>query len=302
MPRTLRQRITRAGRQTVNAVVSRSLTRRSPLRRVAKYAAERAIRELTAQNDEALFLRNGSTGRYDRRIRSDILRRFRRIDREVSIKSTPSDGLFLAEALLSLDCRGAVVECGCFNGGSTAKLSIVAKATQRPLVVFDSFEGLPVSVDDDATDVHVRKPTKRPWRPGQYAIPLDAVKETVREYGELDVCTFVKGWFQDTLRSRLPDQIAFAFTDVDLSSSARECLVHVWPRLVEGGLFFSHDVAFVKVLLALNDEQLWRDTLREHPPVFFGAGFGMSDSSPHLGFAIKGHPSAEYIKGLTYRK
>jgi predicted O-methyltransferase YrrM len=302
MPGTIRQRITRAGRRTLNAVVARSLTRSSPLRGAAKYAAERAVRELTAQSDEDLFLRNASAGRYDRKVRSDILRRFRRIDREVSIKSTPSDGLFLAEALLSLVCHGAVVECGCFSGGSTAKLSIVAKATQRRLVVFDSFEGLPASGDDDAADVHVRRPIKRPWRPGEYAVPLDAVKETVREYGELDVCTFVKGWFQDTLRSGLPDRVAFAFTDVDLSSSARECLIHVWPRLAEGGVYFSHDVAFVKVLLALNDEQLWRDILREHPPVFFGAGFGMSDSSPHLGFAVKGRPSAQYIKGLTYRK
>lgn len=168
--------------------------------------------------------------------------------------------------------------------------------------MFDSFEGLPESDPDDAADFHARRATKRPWRRGEYAAPLDVVTATIREYGDLDACTFVKGWFQHTLRSGLPDPIAFAFTDVDLPSSARECLVHVWPRLAEGGVYFSHDVAFIKVLLALNDEQLWRDILREHPPVFFGAGFGMSDSSPHLGFAIKGHPSAEYIKGLTYRK
>jgi O-methyltransferase len=300
MRRTIAQRITRAGKRTLNATISRLLSPASPARPVVKYAAQRALRQLTAQDLEEGFLRNGSSD--DRAVRAEILRRFRRIDRDVPSKSTQSDGLVLAEALLSLPCQGAVVECGCFAGGSSAKLSIVASITERPLVVFDSFEGLPGSDADDASDFHGRKATKRPWRQGEYAAPLDVVQATIQEYGELDVCTFVKGWFQDTLQSQLPDKIAFAFTDVDLPSSARDCLIHIWPRLVDGGLFFSHDVAFVKVLLALNDERLWRDVLRQHPPVFLGAGFGTSDSSPHLGFAVKGRPTAEYIKSLTFHK
>ena len=302
MPQTIKQRLARAGKRTLKAVISRSVDRSSPVRGVVTYAAQRAVRQVSTQEDEERFLRNGSMGRYDRSVRTEILERYRRIDREVPIKSTRSDGLFLAEALLSLDCQGAVVECGCFNGGSTAKLSIVANLTQRAMGVFDSFEGLPESTPDDAIDVHVRRANQRPWRPGEYAAPLDVVQATVRDYGEIDACTFVKGWYQDTLNSSLPERIAFAFTDVDLPSSARECLLHIWPRLVDGGVFFSHDVAFVKVLLTLNEERLWKDILHEHPPVFFGAGFGMTDSSPHLGFAVKGHPSAEYIKSLTYMK
>ena len=41
------------------------------------------------------------------------------------------------------DTPGAIVECGCALGNSTAKLSIVAKHLDKKLYVFDSFEGLP---------------------------------------------------------------------------------------------------------------------------------------------------------------
>ena len=37
---------------------------------------------------------------------------------------------------------GAIVEAGSFHGGSTAKLSLVAKLCDRQLHVFDSFEGM----------------------------------------------------------------------------------------------------------------------------------------------------------------
>jgi hypothetical protein len=33
-----------------------------------------------------------------------------------------------------------------------------------------------------------------------------------------------------------------------------------------------------------------------------GAGYGMCDSSPHLGFAVKGRVTADYIKTLTFDK
>ena len=64
-----------------------------------------------------------------------------------------------------------------------------------------------------------------PWQPGDWAGPLDVVTANVQRWGELDVCRFVKGWFKDTLLAEnLPASIALAFTDVDLPSSARECL------------------------------------------------------------------------------
>ena len=75
--------------------------------------------------------------------RSEIVSRFERIDREVPIGSTPTDGLFLAEMMLNMEAEGVIVECGCYRGGSSAKLSIISKLLGRKLIIFDSFEGLP---------------------------------------------------------------------------------------------------------------------------------------------------------------
>lgn len=284
-------------------VVARTLPRQETvIGQAAKYAADCS----SVARYEDLFLGNGRGTKYDGSVRASILKRFRRIDKEMDIKTTPTDGLFLAEAMLSIDCPGAVVECGCFNGGSTAKLSIVAALTGRKLFVFDSFQGLPEADSYNTFDLHARKSvawTKRNhWRVGQYAAPVDAVKANIDRYGESSVCTFIKGWFNETLGPGLPQQVALAFTDVDLPSSAQECLLRIWPRLSDGGIFFSHDIAYLKVLQAFNDERLWRETFNEHPPIFFGAGFGMCDSSPHLGFAVKGGVTPDYIKSLTYDK
>ena len=90
------------------------------------------------------FIMNGKDKDINESIRVDIVRRFERIDQEVPIASTPTDGLFLAEMLLNMQANGDIVECGCYAGGSSAKLSIIAKLLNRELIVFDSFEGLPV--------------------------------------------------------------------------------------------------------------------------------------------------------------
>ena len=47
------------------------------------------------------------------------------------------------------DVEGAIMECGTFKGGCAANLSIIAKITNRKLLIYDSFEGLPESVEGD---------------------------------------------------------------------------------------------------------------------------------------------------------
>ena len=247
-----------------------------------------------------LFIRNGDGSPFGRGVRSQLVERFEWIHRNIRTASTATDALVMAEALLSLECEGDVVECGCFNGGSTAKLSVLAKLVGRKLHVFDSFEGLPEPNEGQAQELNARLGEEVEWAQGQYAAPLERVQANVERYGDVSVCTFHKGWFSETLNaSRLPGRIALAFTDVDLVSSARDCLVGIWPRLSVGGIYFSHDMAFVGVLQVFADKHLWRDLFREPVPIFFGAGFGLCDASPKLGYMVKGSDlSADYLKRL----
>ena len=80
-------------------------------------------------------------------------------------------------------------------------------------MVYDSFEGLP-DVDEAEKDRFNR---------GEYTGALDEVKSNVGKYGALEVCEFVRGWFDQTMPS-LKDPVVVAFVDVDLRDSLETCL------------------------------------------------------------------------------
>jgi len=252
----------------------------------------------------AAFIENGAQSRYDRALRSRLVDSFERIDREVPTLTSATDGLFLAEAVLSLEAEGDLVECGCFQGGSTAKLSLLAEVVGRRLLVFDSFGGLPQASGGESTDHDLRQTQTPHWQSGEYAGGLDVVKSNIDRFGALSVCRFHPGWFADTLTgANLPRPVALAFTDVDIVASVRDCLTALWPRLSEGGVFFSHDVTFFKVLRMFSDTVFWREVLGASPPIVFGAGFGICDDSPHLGFCVKARDlDPDYVSRLLLYK
>lgn len=257
------------------------------------------------QHREA-FLGNASKSKYDISIRKKVLDRFEIIDANVQSATTKTDGILIAEALLSMASEGDLVECGCYAGASTCKLSILANLLGKKLYVFDSFEGLPLVDGENLRDFHARRGQDwvTDWTAGRYAAQLDLVRSNVEQYGESDACVFVKGWFSEALfTEKLPEEISFAFVDVDIASSVRECIRGIWPRMVERGAFFSHDVAYIKVLQQLHDKEMWTETFHSYPPIIFGAGFGYGEHSPHLGFMVKGiTATADYINSLTLEK
>jgi Macrocin-O-methyltransferase (TylF) len=252
------------------------------------------------------FIENGGVSPFDRQIRAEIVTRFEAIDREVPISTTPTDGLFLAELLLNVEADGDVVECGCYAGGSSAKLSIIANLRDRQLYIFDSFAGLPIADQQFLTDNHCRRSNKwvTEWTDGRYAAELRDVYGVIERWGEISACHFVKGWFKETVNAdNLPTWVALAFADVDLASSARECFLPLWPRLANKGVYVTHDTAYIRVLQELYKPEVWRNAFDAIPPILFGAGFGLCDASPHIGYMVKGDSlTAEYLKGLTIDK
>jgi O-methyltransferase len=271
--------------------------RRLPvLQKVVRYVAKGVpvipghayVRRAAYVQMRAAFLAHGAGSPADLARRTRIVEAFERIHQHVRGVHPPTDLLFIAHALLGLEAKGSVVECGCYEGASTAKLSILARETGRRLLVFDSFEGLPESATVEQRDVRLRDGASLEWRKGWYAGSLATVEANVGRWGDRSVTTFVKGWFQDTLTDEnIGGPIALAFVDVDLASSVRDCLVGLWPRMAEGGIFFSHDVEFANALEVFADEKLWRDVLRWPMPLLLGAGYGLCDASPHVGFLLK---------------
>jgi O-methyltransferase len=117
-----------------------------------------------------------------------------------------------------------MVECGCYKGGSTAKLSLVARMTGRRLFVCDSFQGLPEPSAQDRLQQTFDLGEPTAYEKGQYAGSLDEVKANVRQFGALDQCEFIPGFFSNTLATLKADELSFVFMDVDYISSARDCL------------------------------------------------------------------------------
>lgn len=151
--------------------------------------------------------------------------------------------------------NGVVVEAGCFKGGSAAKLSHACAVASRELVLFDSFEGIPSNEEPHEKNIFGGRAY---FKVGAYAGSLEEVRKNIRHFGRLEVCTFKRGWFDDTM----PDfnsPITVAYVDVDLASSTRTCMKYLYPLLVPGGVIFSQDGHLPLVIEVLKDESFWRD-------------------------------------------
>ena len=215
-------------------------------------------------------------------LRADLVRAFSAIDSHISSGHSPYELLFIADAILKLDLAGPIVECGAYKGASSAKLSLVAKATGRKLYVCDSFQGLP-----QGEEKHQRTDgTTRKFVTGEYASSLDEVRNNIRRWGSLDPCHFVPGYFCDSLPA-LHVEPAAVFMDVDYVRSARECLKYLWPRLKAGGLFFTHEAAFLSFIQGITEGCWWHEHLGCCPPPIFGAGYGVDPLAPYVAYFCK---------------
>jgi O-methyltransferase len=225
----------------------------------------------------AWFIRRAKDSK-QKSLRQDLLRKFRRVDKEVQCLHSGKELLVMVDFLLNSAPEGCMVECGSYLGGSSAKLSLVAAVTGRRLYVCDSFEGLPqpIGADGDFNDAHSGSPQR--FGAGEYAARREVVEANVRRAGNFEVCTFVPGFFSDSLPILLGDgQIrpAFIFGDADLVGSTRDILRNLWPVLRAGGRFYTHDANLLEFCEGIMDGAFWQNDLGQFPPVLFGAGYGL---------------------------
>ena len=202
-----------------------------------------------------------------------VLRVFLRLRQESA--TTFPEQLLLLSSILSLDpdAPGHVAEFGCYKGASSVVLSIAAKKTGRKLLVFDSFEGLPEPTE---TVRNVTTGNVLDYRKGMYSGSLMHVRGNIERLGEIAAVEFVKGFYSDTLPQRPADErYAFIFEDADLVSSVKDVLIHSWPRLNPGGLFFSHEALDLEVCALFFDAEFWQTHHQCPPPGLVGVGAGL---------------------------
>jgi hypothetical protein len=253
-----------------------------------RYGARGTLsRYLFYQNELNLFLKALQTAEEKNKIKK-LIHNFSRIDRKLPCWHSPFQFFEIARYLLDLEIDGPMVECGCALGGSTAKLSLLAKETERKLYVCDSFEGMPPLPDGKQEIIYKGKyhqPSSVTYQ-GKFRTTLKEVKANIRKFGCIEVCEFIPGYFGSTL-PKLEINPAFVYNDVAIVSSARDCIKFLWPRLKPGGYWFTHEAGYLEYVYGLFDRQWWLENLGEPPPLVIGAGSGLSLLSPSLAYFQK---------------
>ena len=154
------------------------------------------------------------------------------------------------------EVEGVVMECGTWKGGTSATLSLACKIVGRKLVICDSFEGLPKS---DPVD------RQGGYAVGEYCGTIDEVRQNITRYGDISVCEFVKGWFNETL-PKFNQKIALAFLDVDMESSLNTCVLNLWPHLHDEGYVFIDEYVGVDYCALFYSERFWKENFNRTPP------------------------------------
>lgn len=128
---------------------------------------------------------------------------------------------------------GALVDCGVWNGGSTALLA--AAAPDRTVWAFDSFEGLPEPGELDGDHAAA-------WTGSCVGREANVI-EAFRRFARPEQLRVVKGWFEDTLAANALSigPIAVLHADGDWYDSVRVTLESLYDSIGPGGFVVIDD-------------------------------------------------------------
>lgn len=172
----------------------------------------------------------------DRRV-INLIKEIKKEDNHFLLK--PSE-IFLVYslALAQRKLDGDYSEVGVYRG-SSAKMICEAKG-DKPLYLFDTFEGLP---EVEEIDVLFSK--------NLFSVNLDCVGRRLAKYKNVYIA---KGVFPETASIVMNKRFAFVHLDVDIYKSTRDCLGFFYDRMVKGGIILSHDYSQAKGVKKAFDE------------------------------------------------
>lgn len=151
---------------------------------------------------------------------------------------------------------GAFVECGVWRGGSVLAAVLTLQklgVEDREIYLYDTFEGMTEPTEHDTS--RFDRPALETWREqtsaGQRAWGELFRPEVFDEAGVRAVLTstgypddrfhFVKGPVEETLPVRAPECLALLRLDTDWYASTRHEMMHLYPRLIDGGVLIIDD-------------------------------------------------------------
>lgn len=157
---------------------------------------------------------------------------------------------------------GAFVECGVGLGGSVMAMALTLETLSvedRDLYLFDTFRGITKPTEADVDYRGVAYLDHWPAMPDLFggSVPLSEVKAALATTGyDPARLHFIEGNVEETLPEHAPSQIALLRLDTDWYESTRHELVHLYPRLVEGGVIIIDDYGHLQGVRKATDEFL----------------------------------------------
>ena len=199
-----------------------------------------------------------------------IIKKIYIISHNIESPHTQREMLTFISDIMSISKQndGIIIEAGCYKGSSSSKFSLAADIVKKKLFIFDSFEGIPDNNEKHDKSIF-NKDVK--FNKGDYCGSLEEVKNNIKQYGKIDSCIFIKGWFEDTLPD-LKKSVSLAYIDVDLASSTKTCLKYIYPLLDEGGILYSQDGHLPLIVNLLKDESFWLNEVGYPKPEIIGLG------------------------------
>ena len=123
-----------------------------------------------------------------------LLQRFIAVDWNVVHGHRPAEINVICGYMVSkgkTTTESVFVEAGCWNGGSSAKFSILCELFGYKLHIYDSFQGVkPIAPSELIPGDYDYS--------GEYKATSEVVVSNISKYGHLEVCTLHPGWFSDT--------------------------------------------------------------------------------------------------------
>lgn len=162
--------------------------------------------------------------------------------------------------------EGAIVECGVWKGGSMLAIAeslLKSNSVSRHLFLYDTFEGMPPPSRNDISynnkhaqtllDENNNKEESVIWA---YST-LETVKKTMAlsSYPQNKI-HYIKGKVEESIPATLPGPIALLRLDTDWYESTKHEMIHLYPKLVKGGVLLIDDYGFWKGARKAIDEYI----------------------------------------------
>jgi O-methyltransferase len=160
--------------------------------------------------------------------------------------------------IVSHDIVGDLVECGVWRGGSImAMIRVLLRSNvqDRALYLFDTFEGMPPPSEKDVT--YQGEPAAQIFEQVRCCVSMEEVAAAVYGVGyDRAKIHFVPGRVEQTVPELAPENIALLRLDTDWYESTRHELVHLFPRLSQGGVLIVDDYGHWRGARQATDEYL----------------------------------------------